>query len=197
MKKLLLFSVLLILSFPVFAQNFDTSRYGRGKIPFDAEGKAIFTAVVPAEGQTQSDLFKRCINYLSEPSRLIQNLSIQENNPDSCYMIVTGATLPERYRKGSGAIDINTVRYTVKVECRDSRYKISIFNIEVCNELEMFGKKIGGDKPVLTTAEQLTDEKAELALYHSLRMSVIDTATGIMDGMKEYVTRKTYGDNDW
>lgn len=103
------------------------------RAPFDESGDFTLSEVVKVEGVSQKDLFKAINLFVVEAYKDASNV-IQLNDPETCTIICKGTSAAKAW-KGDiivGAItEYETMYYTLKIQCKDERFKIDIYDINV------------------------------------------------------------------
>lgn len=101
--------------------------------PFDESGDFTLSEVVKVEGVSQKDLFKAVNLFVVEAYKDASNV-IQLNDPETSTIICKGTSAAKAW-KGDiivGAItQYETMHYTLKIQCKDDRFKIDIYDINV------------------------------------------------------------------
>lgn len=176
MKKLLLTIFFALIVAPMWAQadkDADQERYGRGKMPRNDKGEVVFSKVIREEGQDKKALYvaaKLCVTNIFNSAKDV----IQLDDPESGIIVVKGFT-EEPTRGLMGTVDNAEVWFTLKVQTKDNRYKIDIYQIK--------GHYSGGTTgiPVDWPAEQLTYDvcfkpngKMKIAREGFYRRAIID-----------------------
>lgn len=135
MKKLLLTVSLILLAAPMWAQadkEADQKRYGKGKMPRNDKGEVVFSRVVQEEGYDKKTLYKAsklCIIELFNSAKDV----IQLDDPESGIIIVKGLSeqmVTTNYKKNKTITQTATLRYTLKIQAKQNRYKIDIYQIK-------------------------------------------------------------------
>lgn len=131
MKKTLLIIPLLFLAIPMLAQSdkeADQNRYGKGKMPFTEDGRVVFSKIVSANECNADKIFnsvRLCITELFNSA----NDVIQMEDKESHILVCKGfSKVPTRGLMGG--VQAAQVWYTLKIQTKDGRYKIDIYDIK-------------------------------------------------------------------
>lgn len=186
MKKLLLTISLVLFATPIWAQvdkEADQKRYGKGQMPFNEKGEVVFSKVVHEERHDKKALYnsvKLCITDIFNSAKDV----IQLDDPESGIVIVKGFA-EEPSRGLMGTVQDAQVWFSLKIQTKDNRYKIDIYQIK--------GHYPGGvvnniyTNPMDWPAEQLTYEtcfkpngKMKTAREGFYRRAIIDCCNRLL-----------------
>lgn len=132
MKKIFLIISLVILSVNSFSQTKENLQKLIDKFPRNEEGEVVFTLIDTIPDKSKSDLYYSAYSYIIERYNSANNV-IQMNDSIRGTIIC----------KGSTSIGVTTGKvlftdivctfyypYTLKIQCKDNRYKVGICNIQ-------------------------------------------------------------------
>lgn len=104
------------------------------KAPFDKEGNFSISEVVNVGGMKKELIYKKALQYLT-------NEVVLSKNDNNCVFACNG-TVNEKYRNCN-------LQYTLKVQCKDNKYRIEICNMveKKSYDMDEFNKN---DEPIET-----------------------------------------------
>lgn len=190
MKKLLtLFAAVLCAATASAQIEIDVeSPYGPGKMPFNDEGQVVFSKVVHVEGKDKAQLYSMARLLITEMFKSAKDV-IQLEDKDGGVIVAKGWSEANE--------DHNCqIWYTLRIQCRDGRYKIDIYQIKGHKPSDYtLGVVI---PPVNIAAEELTDFEClkpngtiKLRGKGFWRRSVIDAANSLMATIEYKMSQST------
>ncbi len=96
------------------------------ELPQNENGKLIFTEVVQADSQNSNQLYISSKKYFVDVFKSANDV-IQLDDKESCLVIGKGFT--ETYSMMLGIAEPIYMWYTIKIQCKDGRYKYDIYDI--------------------------------------------------------------------
>lgn len=185
MKKLLLLVTTLFITYSANAQD---DRYGAGSMPVNSDGKVVFSAIVPMEGQTAKQLYSKAKMAVAELFKSSNDV-IQLDDPENGVLIIKGAN-----NTSTTYVQSNT-SFTLKFFFKDDRYKIDITDIKT--------NVISGGQKHTYIAEDMTDEnclkngECKKTGWGMQRRNIIDTKEMILDSVKKAMSTSVETNNNW
>lgn len=131
MKKILLAIITIFLVAPVWAQidrDADQERYGKGKMPRNNKGEVVFSKIIQEDSIEKITIYKAAKLTITNMFNSAKDV-IQLDDPESGIIIVKGFT-EEPSRGLMGTVQNAEVWFTLKIQTKDSRYKIDIYQIK-------------------------------------------------------------------
>lgn len=134
MKKLFLLLILSSLSLCVYSQNPEkeskfnyttnpNDKYGVGAVPVK-NGIVTFTMINQSKGESKSDLYASAKVMIAELFNSANDV-IQSDDKDNGIIVCKGNA------KIEGMFTTDLMEFTLKVSCKDERYKIDLYNISL------------------------------------------------------------------
>lgn len=199
MKKLLLFCSAALLSLSGHAQDEDSRRYGPGTMPFNDAGEVVFSKVVQVDETSADDLFTATRIYITEAFKSANDV-IQLDDQVNKILIAKGW----REQKSQSSF-MNSfagvpyqVYFTLKVQCRDGRYKIDVYQLKGHQRAHSSGGQHFAETNV--AAELCTDDacikpngKIKTSGYGFWRRIVIDAAHATLADTEAGIARNLQG----
>lgn len=186
---IVLISCLSVIS--AFSQDDWDSKYGPGTMPFDDKGNVVFSKVIQAEGLFKDDLYDRCKMCIVEIFNSANDV-VQLDDKQAGILMVKGFS-KQSSDDVLGMQSSGQIWFTLKIECRDERYKITMHQIRCRNNSKYIGNGITLPE-VNFGAEELTDDvclnrkgRVKTAGDGFWRRLVIDCATETFAGIEEYI----------
>jgi hypothetical protein len=188
MKKIFFILFASFLTFQAHSQE----KYGAGSIPF-VDGSVIFSSVEQIDSINADILYSTAKAAIADIFNSAKDV-IQVDDKDNHLLIVKGMTKD----------DNASWEYTLKIQTKDGRYKIEMYDCEyTAVPVPIKGSLI----TVPTTnyrAEKLTDKnclnkKGECKKigYGYARRFLIDTKDNIFIQIKNKITAQNSSNNDW
>lgn len=207
MKKFSIFGLMALLTTFGFAQDEDTKLYGAGTMPFNDAGEVVFTKVVQADGFSADDLYTATRIYITEAFKSANDV-IQLDDKDNKTLIAKGW---REQKAQSGFMNAFAgapyqVYFTIKIQCRDNRYKIDVYQLKGHQNSHSIGNQRYAETNV--PAEILTDEmcikpngKVKTSGNGFWRRIIIDavraTITQAEDGISRNLSGGVSSGDDW
>lgn len=168
MKKIICYLLIMLYSTLTFSQSFPKK-----------DGKIYFESIDTIEGMTKEKIFDKAklwfVDYYKNSKEIIQ----QEDREQG---FIIGKAIFNLYEiNGAGKGD-HACKYTIKIECKDGRYRLQLFDFLYDNDyqLEVIEK-------VFNEKEKWKKNLESISLDFSLRTSIIKTS------LKKFELLK----NDW
>ncbi len=184
MKKLFLFAVATLLAFGASAQknSRDIAKYGPGKMPFNERGEVVFSKVVSADGKTKDQLYSTARLYIAELFNSAQDVLQLEDKEGGVLIAKGNNPCPEDPKC--------RVWYTLRIQCRDGRYKVDIYQLSVRFEGNRTAPPSNHPAEELTDAESLKADGSTKPYGKGFcRRSVIDIATSLQRSIETGMAR--------
>lgn len=207
MRKIILLLTALTLSVSSFAQSdndFET-KYGKGKMPYNENGEVVFSRVINADSVSKNDIYKAIKVTITDMFNSAKDV-IQMDDQESCIMVAKGFEKVPTLGLAGSKQDAE-VWFTVRLQARDSRFRIDIYQIKGHTPMSVInGIAIG---PFDWPAETLTYEKTfkpngkmRIPREGFFRRAIIDGCNGLLDYIETNVKNNLSGDTfsvneDW
>lgn len=153
MKKHLLTIFFVLFAAPMWAQvdkEADQKRYGKGQMPFNEKGEVVFSKVVQADGKDKNAIYQSARMLIVEMFKSAKDV-VQMDDSDKGIIIAKGWSAAP-----GGESDNCKIWYTLKIQCRDGRYKVDVYQIK-CTRPSDYVARI--TIPAIDMlAEELTDD---------------------------------------
>lgn len=186
MKKALLL-IISILSLNVVAQNQD-DKYGIGAVPVN-DGVVTFTLINQLQDKTKDELYSSAKVMITDMFKSAKDV-IQSEDKEAGIIICKGNT------KIQGAFNTDLMEFTLKIACKDGRYKIDLYNITLTIGY-------GGSSPIHQNCNEtiidsvaLKDGKVKKLGGGKQRRMVIDQKDKIFTIITEKMSKRT-SEEDW
>lgn len=198
MKKLLLTISLVLFAVPMWAQSdkeADQERYGKGQMPFNEKGEVVFSKVIQANGKDKNAIYTSARTLIAEMFKSAKDV-IQMDDSDKGIIIAKGwSSAP------GGEVNDCKIWYTLKIQCRDDRYKVDVYQIK-CDKPS--GYTAGITIPSVTIfAEELTDDvcikpngDVKTRGKGFWRRAVIDVANSVITYVETNIFRNSSNTSD-
>lgn len=180
MKKITL--ILLLFSISVSAQLHD-------RFPFNDSGKIIYSSIIDAEGKSKAELYTSAKEFFANTFVSAKDV-IQMDDKDGGIIIGKGS---KRIMIENKKVTVPvSILFSIKIECKDNKYKFEIYSIKFENSLGEF------------SAEDMFSEEKE-KLYNQANKNskmIVDqyrdkTVQTIDDIVLKILAIKNYDKNDW
>ena len=126
MKKLVIFIMSILAVIPALAQDDDEALYGKGKMPFKDKGEVVFSRVINIDADKQQ-IYSAMKITIADMFKSAKDV-VQMDDAETCTMVVKGFhKVPTR--GVADAIEQAEVWFTLKLQARDGRYKIDVYQI--------------------------------------------------------------------
>lgn len=177
--------------------------YGAGKMPFNERGQVVFSEVVQVDGALANTLYAAAKMSIIELFNSANDV-VQLDDASSNIIIVKGMT--NAYAKGNFGLAASCpVWFTMKIQARDNRYKISIYQL-YCKDQGY--NTLGGHWTFEYSAEDCTDAASlkndgttKMAFEGMARRFIIEAANSIMASIKGKIAQclnsESDTENDW
>ena len=183
--KLAVLTFVLLLSLTAFSQD----KSGPGAVPVK-DGVVTFTMINQVEGKTKSQLYSSAKIIIADVFRSAKDV-IQSDDKESGIMICKGNT------KIQNALTTDLMEFTLKIACKDGRYKIDLYNITLT-------LGYGDDSPIFQDCNEtiiddvaLKNGKVKKMGGGKQRRMVIDEKDKIFALITDRMAKSTQEDEDW
>lgn len=149
MKKLLLIATAIFIALTVRGQyHYPIERYGEGTMPFDENGKVVFSKVIQVEEMNKDAIYNSAKLFVVNMFKNANN-TIQMDDNINGIIIAKGMSMQST--SNGFAQCVREVWFTLKIQARDNRFKIDVYDMH--SELTAYGTTMK------KYAEELTDAK--------------------------------------
>lgn len=201
LKRNLLLLLCASLSFYTsLAQDKDSQIYGAGAMPFDESGQVVFSKVIPAENQSADNIYTAARIFITEAFNSANDV-IQLDDEEKGILIAKGWREQKAHSKFMNAFAgaPYQIYFTIKLQCRDGRYKIDIYQLRGHLNPHMVNGQLS--KEIDIPAELMTDEAClkpngdvKKSGYGLWRRMVIDCAYALMNQAEESIFKNLNSD---
>lgn len=164
-------------------------KYGSGAVPVK-NGVVTFTMINQVEGKSSSELFSSAKVMIAEMFKSAKDV-IQSEDKDSGIIICKGNV------KIVSAFLTDLMEFTLKISCKDNRYKVDLYNISL-----IIG--YGDTNPIYQDCNKtiideiaIKDGKAKKTGGGKQRREVIDKKDEIFSIIKKEMEKSTPKEEEW
>jgi hypothetical protein len=140
MKKLITLIIVMISTFGIASaqvglndtnDEYDAEMYGRGKMPFNSDNQVVFSKVVEVNNMTSDDIYKVMSNTLISCFD-VDKISLLDRDKDKAVVTLTAWMYTASHGEFVSAFSGVGFKcyFSVKVQCKDGRYKIEVYNLK-------------------------------------------------------------------
>lgn len=208
MKNILLFIITLGFACTASAQtvNYYENLYGKGKMPYNENGNVVFEQVVTVEGHDAQQLFSAIQLCIVDIFHSAKDVTQMCNDEQRLIIVKSFQIVPTEVFYGRRKMMVDAdVWFTLKIQARNNRYKITIYDIYGRSRPNIVN---GAYVPIIETpAESCTYESSfepdgSIKKNESFwRRAIIDGCNTLLESIptkiKTLLSNDSYDKEDW
>jgi hypothetical protein len=181
MKTLLTF-LLLFISIVGYSQTLPTD---------STTGKVTYSEVVTMNGTSDTVLYKRLKQWFIDTYK--SGKDVIQDDDKSTFTISGKGSFPVTYNS-MGSYEWGYVSYTLKVSCKNGRYKYILTNFYHSGSVKGYEASVGEITNTMELHASLTGKQKNL---DQLKFTVDEHAKGIIQSLKNGMNNESVTKDDW
>ena len=200
MKKILLFSILSLLSFQLYSQTKEDLLDLHDKLVNLGGRELSFTIIDTIQNKSKNDLYISAKSFFAEYFKSANDV-IQLDDKEAGIIGGKGIFTNE-YPIGNALIKTfitSTYRFYLKIQCREGRYRAEMSNFTISSKTDALGSATG-ESPVSGLVErsylEALKNKTQIKAFYEMYEPVYSNAVSILNDLKLYMSNATASEND-